>query len=314
MKGSMSALSFHGGDILAASDEHVVIQAAPGFDAWVRISIWTAIAMVPAVVVLTLHEGGKNVFAVDGDPIGLVIVLLSNAFSPAAWSNWALEFALQWSRMKPLVGTLELERTSTWLGIVARWNGSVVGPTRNAAVFDVNDWTGMKCLVLVVGSRVITLGHFIERKGRFYSDRTQWEDTVAALRQGTQRDVEDPRVRARPTGSTVPLVHALIRVLDQGPTLANHLRDDAAFARSLAGIALFFGCPGLRVAEAYWLEQHAGIFASLGSVAGGILFGGLVAFAELVVLRTIVRSLYLERFNNMADMLAALASHIQSRR
>jgi hypothetical protein len=262
--------------------------------------------------VLAAHQGGERVFVEKGTPLVLVVVLLPS-FIGAIWPWWTVLFALQWSRMKPLVGTLVLERTSASPpGLVARVNGSIEGPTRQAAVLDVDDSTDLRGVVLVVGSRVITLSHFVNTKDSVYPERTQWKETVAALREGGRGAEPDLPAGERPRGSAVPLVRALMRVLDQGPTLPSYLKEARPLSRSLLAVGAMFACVGARIAESYWLDHHAELFAPLGVVVGGVMFGAVASLAELVVLSAFVRVLYADHYDRLADGLLALASYVRA--
>jgi len=292
---------FWGAKILEASDERVLLKLPRRDSGRWTLVLALALAWAAPAVLLYLKSIGVTDSAHIAAVIGLggVIVLLP-------WL-WLKEIAFHWSRLAPLTGEIELRRHGDEVLLRTKAHGDEASARRGLFFFE---FESINTLVLVVGSKVASVTYYVRNVGGGlnWNEIGQWDAARAALVSGS-RAVEDnwtPR-------SVVPLVHAMLRVLELGPQRAVSPDYGHGCGYMFGLMFLFLALPLLHGLVLAGLDKYGNPLAPLGPVASGVVIGAMLVIPHACLFIWNVRRFWLRRLNRKGAEMVALCQMREDR-
>jgi hypothetical protein len=282
--------------LLEITEERLVLEIPRGLASWWMIVWATACSLAAPAVLLSLKADGAPSSWLAGVAIagGSMVIL--------PW-NWMQGIGFGWSRLAPVTGRVELRRSGQGTFVLHLGQEPEAPSTRRGLFF--LDWQGIRTLVLVVGHRVASIAHYLQTGGSGVNWRElgEWDQGCAELARGARAVEQTWKVR-----SVVPLVHAVLRVLDVGPQ-PEVTGEPWLGAKSF--VLWFFSwvaLGGLHVAALLWLVGHPSPLGALGPVSSGLILGAVLLVPDVWLFTWQLRRAWIEPLNRKADEMLAIAS------
>jgi hypothetical protein len=286
---------FMGTRILEATDERLVLKILrfPS-PLWVLVVALVAAWAAPGVLLYFKSTDAPRHWidgAIFGGAGGLVF--------PWAWMQG---ISLRCSRLASLRGRVELRRETNG-EFSLRVNGKPAISSRRRGLFFLEN-EGINALVLVVGGRTATISHFMLMTGGTnlnYREMGQWDVALADLARGSRGLDETWKA-----DSVVPLVHAVLHVLNLGPQ--PEIETDFALGclNVIALLLKWFTLPVVYGAILMWLDHHGNPLASMGPAPSALIIGTPVVALYLWMFFGYLKTVYIGPLNRKAEEMISL--------
>jgi len=282
--------------LLEATEERLVLKIPRGLASWWMI-VWAAACSLAApAVLLSLQADGAPSTWLAG------VAIAGGAMVVLPW-NWMQGIGFRWSRLAPVSGRVELRRTGPG-SLALRIGQEPEEPSTRRGLFYL-DWQGIRTLVLVVGHRVVSIAHYLRTGGSDVNWRElgEWDRGCAELARGARELEQTWKVH-----SVVPLVHAVLRVLDVGPQPEVTGEPWVGAKSFVLWFLSWIALGGLHVGALFWLKSHPSPLDTLGPVSGGLILGAVLLVPDVCLFAWQLKRVWIEPLNRKADEMLALAS------
>ena len=286
---------FEGARILDATDDRFLLKL-PRIPSpvWLFLLCYGAIWAGPAVLfyVTTVDPSSKWI------DVPAPVAGLCACFAWACLEN----LALRWSKLAPLRGRVELRRLPAGnFSLSINGHPKEVSGRRGLFIFQ-HERTNV--LVLVLGRRVNSLNYFVRLSGGGGIDPWkdgQWDKARAELAHGSQEQEE-----SWASGSVLPIVHSILRVLRVGPQSAVSPDDGLGCLGILASMSKCLALAGFHVGALLWLEHHGNPFPSFEPIAAGLMVGAALLLPDVLLSAHHMTRFFLGPFNRKAEEMISL--------
>jgi len=283
--------------ILEATPENLVLKIPRGLPSWWMLVFSVACACAAPAVLLSMKAGD----APTGWVIGVAFVGGGITMLPWAWMQG---IAFGWCRLAPVHGRLALRRSVQGdFSLQIAKEAEEQSAQRGLYYLD---YLGINTLVLVVGQRLASVAYFL-KTGASGIDWSfgEWDKGRAELGRGAHvlENTWPPR-------SVVPLVHAILQVLNPGP---QPLIEGEAWPGCKTSLVFFFGMfalPLSHVAALCWLEGHANLLDGLGPSPGGLLVAAVLLLPHAWFFYRHMKRVWIDPLNLKAEEMVALSSDL----